>query len=161
MAKVHKISGIEPLCSYLENARIILPQKVEEVYSWEPFIYDVARHKELHNMRISLKRLRYTMELFQSVYQSTMGTCDRFIQFLSVIIDVQKKLGTIHDCDVRLKIITDYGAQLGQGAAPPGIATLIVRTKETRKAEYETFLDKWEYLATIRLKQKLLAFLTT
>jgi len=74
---------------------------------------------------------------------------------------VQKKLGTINDWDVRLKTLTDYGAQVGQRAAPPGIATLIVRTKETRKAEYETFLDKWEYLATIRFKQKLLAFLTT
>ena len=33
MAKAHKLTGVEPLRSYRENARTILPQKVEEVWS--------------------------------------------------------------------------------------------------------------------------------
>ena len=68
MAKAHKLTGVKPLRSYRENAHIILPQKVEEVYMWEPFIRDAARREELHNMRISIKRLRYTMELFRLAY---------------------------------------------------------------------------------------------
>ena len=70
MAKAHKVIGVAPLQSYQENACIILPQKVEEVYTWEPFIRDETRREELHNMRISIKRLRYTMELFRVVYQN-------------------------------------------------------------------------------------------
>ena len=47
MAKVQKITGVLPKRSYHENARIILPQKVEEVYTWEPFIRDETRREEL------------------------------------------------------------------------------------------------------------------
>ena len=70
MAKAHKVIGVAPLRSYHENARIILPQRLEEVYTWEPFIRDETRREELHNMRISIKRLRYTMELFRVAYQN-------------------------------------------------------------------------------------------
>ena len=77
MAKAHKVIGTKPLHSYRENARTILPQKVEEVYTWEPFIRDAARREELHNMRISIKRLRYTMELFRVAYGGAQNAFQR------------------------------------------------------------------------------------
>ncbi len=178
MAKAHKISGVKPLCSYRENARIILPQKVEEVYTWEPFIRDVARHEELHNMRISIKRLRYTMELFRIVYafekecpkDGTPTDEERFDEFLAVIVDLQEILGDIHDGDVVLQVLTDYAHQSASDAvAPPslpatgkdGIAKLIDQTRETRKTDYEKFLEKWEQLSAADFKRKLLSFLVT
>ncbi len=170
MAKAHKISGVKPLSSYRENARIILPQKVEEVYTWEPFIRDPARREELHNMRISIKRLRYTMELFRVVYEFPKeyskegGTADdkRFAEFLAVIVDLQEILGDIHDCDVVLQVLTDYTHQSASSATrKDGIDRLIDQTRETRKADYEKFLEKWEHLSTIDFKRKLLSFLVT
>ena len=169
MAKAHKITGVKPLGSYRENARIILPQKVEEVYTWEPFIRDAARREELHNMRISIKRLRYTMELFRAAYGSpkthsreVTGVDDkRFTEFLGVIVDLQEILGDIHDADVVLAVLTDYGTQSEQGAVAQGTAKLIAQTRETRNADYKTFLEKWEHLSTIDFKQKLLAFLAS
>ena len=178
MAKAHKISGVKPLCRYRENARIILPQRVEEVYTWEPFIRDAARPEELHNMRISIKRLRYTMETFRVVYQfpiecSEEGTTTddkRFAEFLAVIVDLQEILGDIHDCDVVLQVLTDYTHQSTSDTAAPralpaagksGIAKLIVQTRETRKTDYEKFLEKWEQLSTADFKRKLLSFLVT
>ena len=166
MAKAHKITGVKPLRNYRENARIILPQKVEEVYIWEPFIQDAARREELHNMRISIKRLRYTMELFRSAYRSpkmharevTVADDKRFTEFLKVIVDLQEILGDIHDCDVVLEVLNDYGTQSKQGTAAPGIAKLITQTRETRNADYKTFLEKWEHLSAIGFKQKLLSF---
>ena len=166
MAKAHKLTGVKPLHSYRENARIILPQKVEEVYTWEPFIRDAARHEELHNMRISIKRLRYTMELFRLAYRSpkmhsrevTAADDKRFTEFLGVIIDLQKILGDIHDCDVVLEVLTDYGTQSERETVASGIAKLITRTRETRNADYKTFLEKWEHLSAIGFKQKLLSF---
>ena len=166
MAKAHKITGVKPLRSYRENARIILPQKVEEIYTWEPFIRDTARREELHNMRISIKRLRYTMELFRVAYESLqtdsreVAAVDdkRFTEFLGVIIDLQEILGDIHDCDVVLEILTDYGTQSEQGAVARGIAKLIAQAKKNRNADYKTFLDKWEQLSAIDFKQKLLSF---
>ena len=171
MAKAHKITGVKPLCSYRENARVILPQKVEEVYTWEPFIPDAARREELHNMRISIKRLRYTMELFRVAYLSSKersskeatGTADeRFAECLEVIIDLQEILGDIHDGDVVLEVLSDYASQSGNQdgriAMIPGVDRLIARTQETRDADYEAFLKKWEQLSAIGFKEKLLSF---
>lgn len=154
MAKAGKIIGVEPQRSYRANARIILPQKVEEVYTWERFIRDPARREELHNMRISIKRLRYTMELFDRAYKPKK----RFTEYLAVIVDLQEILGDIHDCDVVLEVLTNY-QETHQAALLPGVATLIARTHETRKADYETFLEKWEQLSATGFKQKLLAIL--
>ena len=173
-----RISGVEPLRSYRENARIILPQKVEEVYAWEPFIWDAARHEELHKMRISIKRLRYTMEIFRSVYQhpqkcpkaDTGPHGKRFAEFFAVILDLQEILGDIHDCDVVLQVLTDYTHQSVSDTVAPGpasvtgkgsIAKLIARTREVRKTDYEKFLEKWEQLSATGFKQKLLSFFVT
>ena len=169
MAKVHKITGVKPLRSYRENARIILPQKVEEVYTWEPFIRDAARREELHNMRISIKRLRYTMELFRVAYGSlktdsrevAMMDDKRFAEFLGVIVDLQEILGDIHDCDVVLEVLTDYRTQSEQRTVAQGLTKLIAQAKETRNADYKTFLEKWEHLSAMDFKQKLLSFLAS
>ena len=64
MAKAWKVEGINPQKSYRWNARVILPIKVEEVYAWVPYIHDPDNVKELHNMRILVKQLRYSMEFF-------------------------------------------------------------------------------------------------
>ena len=161
MAKAHKITGVAPLRSYHENARIILPQRLEEVYTWEPFIWDETRREELHNMRISIKRLRYTMELFRVAY-GLPTIKSQYAEFLAVIVDLQEILGDIHDADVVLKVLVDYTSQSGnrgrQIDVPPGVATLIARTEEARKADYETFLEKWDQLSTAGFKQKLLSF---
>ncbi|MDE0427347.1 MAG: CHAD domain-containing protein [Candidatus Poribacteria bacterium] len=167
MAKAHKLTGVEPLRSYRENARTILPQKVEEVWTWEPFIRDASRREELHNMRISIKRLRYTMEIFHVAYtvpkegfEETAVICGkRFSEFLAVIVDLQEILGDVHDADVVLDVLTDDTQRTAENVLAPGVATLIARTRKTRKADYETFLKKWEHLSATGIKQKLLSFL--
>ena len=169
MAKAHTITGVKPLGSYRENARIILPQKVEEVYTWEPFIRDETRQEELHNMRISIKRLRYTMEIFRAAYrlpktgtkEVSLTHDERFAKLLAVIVDLQEILGDIHDCDVVLEVLTDYVCQSECETSAQGVAMLIDRTKEARKADYKVFLEKWEQLSTTNFKQKLLSFLAS
>ena len=165
MAKAHTIIGVKPLCSYRENARIILPQKVEEVYTWEPFIRDEARREELHNMRISIKRLRYTMEIFRAAYRLpkiyAKEVSATYNELLTVIVDLQEILGDIHDSDVVLGVLTDYACQSGCETSTQGVATLIDRTKKARKADYKIFLEKWEQLSKMNFKQKLLSFLAS
>ncbi len=163
MAKAHKVIGVEPLESYRENARVILPQRLEEVYTWEPFIRDETRREELHNMRISIKRLRYTMEIFRVAYQdgSQQTAVNIYTEFLAMIVDLQEILGDIHDADVVLAVLADYVSQLGNGerqiAVLPGIVRLIARTEMTRSVDYETFLEKWDQFSAAGFKQKLLS----
>ncbi len=154
MAKPKKITGLKPEQNYRTNARIILPQRVEEVYSWEQFINDPERREELHNMRISIKRLRYTMEFFAVNYDH------RFNDFIKTIIDLQDILGDIHDSDVVLDVLTQYKASR-QSIELPGIDTLITRTQNTRNTDYDRFLKKWQQLSEAGFKQKLLEIIAS
>ena len=159
MAKPQKIVGINPKLSFHDNARILLPQKVAEVYSWEQFIRDpetreASNSEILHNMRISVKRLRYTMEFF-SVNYDTPRKYEKWTEYIDIIIELQDILGDIHDNDVVLETLTAYKNSY-QSTDMLGIETLITRTRETRHAEYESFLKRWEQLTTTGFKQKLL-----
>ena len=154
MAKPKKITALNPKRSFRENARIILPQKVDEVYSWEQFIRDPTRREELHNMRVSIKRIRYTMEFFAVNYDK------HFTKFIETIIDLQDILGDIHDSDVILELLTNYKENL-QPAELPGVNTLIARTRETRDADYQAFLDRWQQLSAAGFKQKLLTIIAS
>lgn len=149
MAKPRKIIGITPQQDYQTNARLILPQRLEEVYSWEQYIIDPERREELHNMRISVKRLRYTMEFFAVNYDT------RFSEFLGVIIDMQDILGDIHDSDVILDTLIDYKSSCEYNEVR-GVDMLISRTQNNRRTDYGTFLNKWRQLSETNFKQKLL-----
>ena len=91
MAKAWKIKGVKPQKSYRRNASIILSAKIAEVYSWDNYIGDLGNIEELHNMRISIKRLRYSMEIYSVNYDQ------KFNESLQIRVDLQKLLGEIHD----------------------------------------------------------------
>jgi hypothetical protein len=75
--------------------------RAAEFYSWEPAIDDDARVKDLHQLRISAKRLRYTLELFRDLFGETG---ERSIERVR---EVQEQLGTLHDIEVRTDLIED------------------------------------------------------
>ncbi len=154
MAKPQKTIGLNPKQSFHENARIILPQRVAEVYRWEQFIQNPERREELHNMRISIKRLRYTMEFFAANYDKD------FIDFIDTTIELQDIIGDIHDSDVVLAVLTEY-KNTQQTDVMRGVDTLITRTREMRNADYERFLKRWEELSTTNFKQKLLTIIAS
>lgn len=149
MAKPHKITGITPLQDYQINARIILPQRLEEVYGWEQYIVDPERREELHNMRISIKRLRYTMEFFAVNYDRS------FSDLIEVVIELQDILGDIHDSDVVLDILNDYKNN-NESDIGTGIDTLISRAQNKRNIYYDIFKNRWKQLSETNFKQKFL-----
>ena len=158
MAKAWKAKGIHPQLSYRWNAQVTLAVKIQEVYSWAKFIRDPDKIKELHNLRISVKRLRYSMEFFAINYG------EEFQDFLKILADLQEQLGDIHDCDVVEMVLTDYLQELpDQGdteANAIGINTLLLRYREMRKAKYQAFLQQWDLLEEADFKVQLLKIVT-
>ena len=57
--KARRVKGLDPSGSLMDNARRIVATRVDELYSFDPN----GKPKELHNMRIAAKRLRYVLEL--------------------------------------------------------------------------------------------------
>ena len=152
MAKAWKIKGVKPQKSYRRNASIILSAKIAEVYSWESYIDDPKNIEELHNMRISIKRLRYSMEFFSVNYDT------EFNESLQIWVDLQKLLGQIHDCDVGQDVLTDYLKDQSQEGSEDtlGVNVLIQRYYQTREEKYQEFLKRWSSLQKEDLKENLL-----
>ena len=152
MAKAWKVKGVKPQKSYRRNASIILSAKIAEVYSWESYIDDPKNIEELHNMRISIKRLRYSMEFFSINYGQ------EFDEFLQVWVDLQKLLGEIHDCDVGQDVLTDYLEDQSQESSADtlGINALIERYHQIREDKYQEFLKRWSSLQKEDFKENLL-----
>ena len=152
MAKAWKVKGVKPQKSYRRNASIILSAKIAEVYSWESYIDDPKNIEELHNMRISIKRLRYSMEFFSINYGQ------KFDEFLQVWVDLQKLLGEIHDCDVGQDVLTDYLEDQSQESSADtlGINALIERYHQIREEKYQEFLKRWSSLQKKDFKENLL-----
>ncbi|HEV2662771.1 MAG TPA: CHAD domain-containing protein, partial [Ktedonobacteraceae bacterium] len=64
MAKARTVTGLDLQASTSENARLIAQTRLDELYSWEQYVDNPYHIRELHNMRIAAKRLRYTLEIF-------------------------------------------------------------------------------------------------
>ena len=68
--------------------------RLEEFLAYEPHVAYPERVAELHQMRIAAKHLRYTLEVFQPLY-------DRGLRKpIKIVKEIQELLGEVHDCDV-------------------------------------------------------------
>jgi len=121
---------------------------LKNCFSYVPFITNPANVKELHRLRIAIKNLRYSVELFQEIYPSLN-------EFLAILKLFQDELGKIHDCDIWLddlenfrnneldRIIKFYGQAGPFNFIKPGIDFLEEEITKTRKITFEVFLNDW------------------
>ena len=105
---------------------------------------------QLHEMRKSLKRLRYTLEIFAPVYG------DKLKNHVGRIKSLQDILGALHDCDVWLanlpvfieeergKTLAYQGHARGLGRVLRGLQDFADVKTQTRKDAYASFTELWE-----------------
>jgi hypothetical protein len=181
VSKAWPVRNIDPGDTLEANARRILRVRVGEFYSFEPVVDDLTAIEPLHNLRISAKRLRYTLELFRSVF-AEMGE-----QNIDRIKKLQESLGDLHDADVRIALIreeltmlaseqiADLGRQLL--SAPPashtaittaalrpppddprrGLLTLFSRQYAMRRKHFERFNALWRQYEADGMRPELAA----
>ncbi len=154
--KLDELTGfaVDPTTSYshelYQRAQLAITQKLDDMLSYELYIFDPNRIEELHAMRISAKRLRYTLEVFAPLYSSNLK---RPIQ---AVRQIQESLGIIHDCDVWIatlpkfidkekKRTTQYYGHLQPfNLLVPGIQYFLADRQETREKEYHRFVSEWK-----------------
>jgi CHAD domain-containing protein len=99
MAKAKPITGLDIHAPVGKNARIIARERLNEMYTWSSFADAPYRVRELHDLRIAAKRLRYTLEVFEDVLPEE---CKAAVKELE---QLQDELGSLHDSDVMIALL--------------------------------------------------------
>lgn len=99
MAKAKPITGLDVQAPTGKNACIIALTRLEEMYDWSTYVDSPYAVRELHNLRIAAKRLRYTLEIFADFLP---GDCKPLVKELE---QVQEELGQLHDSDVMIALL--------------------------------------------------------
>lgn len=106
MAKARRVEGLDPDDRLLPNARRLLAVRIDEVYAYDKAVRDPANIRELHDMRIACKRLRYVLEIFGIAFEADLEPQ------IDQIKELQDLLGDIHDCDVQVPMLEAHLAWL-------------------------------------------------
>ena len=89
--------------SFRQAGRDIISSRLKELQQESSCIYDPLKSKQLHQLRLAAKRLRYACELFSICWNDSLAP------FAKEIAKLQTSLGEMHDSDVW---ISDIGALL-------------------------------------------------
>lgn len=116
-------------------------KRLRQVFSWRRYVNRPRCVHELHQLRISVKHVRYTLEFFKDVYPPSLE------MFHKKILRLHRQLGEVHDADVWLMFLKDYEStqprSSGLRADVRLLAQFLVRRR--RKA-YQQFVCLWRNL---------------
>ncbi len=124
----------------------VINERLKELQKAGPEIYSPFLVKELHELRIVAKRLRYAIELF-----AACGS-DEMISTAKEIAQLQTSLGELHDCDVWIE---DLGTRLKKikkrdesdremMLRRTGYTWLLKHFAKVRNNHYHDALSRWQ-----------------
>ena len=88
-----------------ENARRVLPQDARKLFeAGDAAAAPGAAHDAMHQFRLSAKRFRYTLEIFQPVYEARKADMKRGLDGMR---GLQDRLGAINDCVTACELLKD------------------------------------------------------
>jgi CHAD domain-containing protein len=149
MRRGRRHAGVNSPETY-QKAIVHITSRLDEMFAHEASVYIPENIKEHHAMRIAVKRLRYTMEVFSSLYE---GEPENQI---TVCKKLQDMLGDMHDCDVwmdylpqfmedeRAYSLNYFGHDDSFGILEPGLMHLQQYLRERRLAIYKEFVEFWK-----------------
>ena len=149
-ARLHRANPHSPYV--YEQSYLTISSRLEGVLAYERYVSQPERIEELHLMRIAVKRLRYTMEVLEPLYQGDLK------QPLQTVREAQTMLGDIHDCDMwvqylskfiekeRVRALEYLGHTKSLNRLNPGILYLQEERQKHRTERYQEFVEFWKKL---------------
>jgi hypothetical protein len=99
VAKAKPVTALDIQAPTGKNARALARTRLDELYSWSDFVDDPYRIRELHDLRIAAKRLRYSLEIFEDVLPAFSK------EAVNELTQLQDELGDLHDSDVMIALL--------------------------------------------------------
>lgn len=156
MAKPRPVQGIDPSRRMRPNARRILATRIDEAWSYSEDVTHPGRVRELHDMRIAFKRLRYLIEIFGLAFSTDLGP------YLAEIKEMQDVLGDIHDRDVQIPMLHEHLDRLTQRDAERARELILTTRPEDETSPddaYARFSSQWSDAASSAERPGILALL--
>ena len=150
-----KLTGISP------RAALRISKRLSTLLSYDPWVRHPEAVAEHHATRIAAKKLRYTMEIYGSVYRNGLK------KPLARVKKIQEILGDIHDCDVWIDHITlilmrernllrsSKGTKRPDPVTLASLKLLLLDRESERKRRYRKFVYYWRALARAKLWEEL------
>jgi CHAD domain-containing protein len=129
---------------FRQMSREVILSRLKELEKLSNRLFNPFEVETLHEMRISAKRLRYALELFQNCWGRSIGT------YAKRAARVQTALGDLHDCDVWIENIGKQINSARKSKDAAQVAAFVwllnhfvkLRSKHLRQAFAEW--SKWE-----------------
>lgn len=184
MAKARPITGLDAQAPLARNARLIARARLDDLYQWEDYVDNPYHIRELHNLRIAAKRLRYTFEIFEDVLPEVSKS------FVAELTQLQDELGKLHDSDVLIAMLRlclanqdstavsqsgqlkqhagktlvspDLAAHILKASTAPtveqryGLESILQRQEQEREARYAAFRRHWYALKARDFRREML-----
>ena len=101
-----KIKGLNGKFSFRKTALIILNERLNNLNRLIKSFLKNETAENLHNVRISLRRLRYNMELFYVLFDKV-----KFLKLYNMIENLQDKTGYVRDIHIIKQNILLFGQE--------------------------------------------------
>ena len=143
------ISADYPSEMYIRAEETIISQLDILLYH-QYFISQPEMVKELHDMRLIAKEMRYLMEIFNPIYNGQLS------HFIRIACKTQEMVGQIRDCDVWLEFLPKFlqaeykknikfqGSATAYHRLTPGIQYFEKLKQQERAERYAQFLVTWQ-----------------
>jgi CHAD domain-containing protein len=123
----------------LKTASRFISKGLQNLLKREKFLDQPQRVKELHEMRIAAKQLRYALETFEGYYGEGSKP------FVSAMKILQTYLGEIHDFDVRSGLFSQFLTEHpNDGDLELAIRRLETYCRSQRRRAYGKLIKVWE-----------------
>lgn len=123
--------------SFSRSAKVILNDRITGFFQTASKYFEDNSVENLHDVRISLRRIRYSMELFLICFEKKL-----FLRFYSRIEKLQDISGSVRDLDVMLENIKNL-SQLGKFEADVKMTDTILRKKNDLEEVFKINLMKF------------------
>jgi hypothetical protein len=137
----------------MANASVVLPVRIAEVYAYAGALADPCDGAGHHDLRISIKRLRYSLEIFAVCFPK-----EEVQAILLALASMQEYLGDVHDADVG---IPEMQRLLGEFAEDRALAlrNLYDRGSRARPMPYARYARELERSTTFPARVGLLGII--